>query len=705
MFVRSSHRPMAALAALVAAALGLLTLPALAAPVPAGPGTYVPQRIYGGPSQPALAAWGIAYNRVSNELLVGDYLSSQIRRMSLDGRILGDLQNPGNRISGVASALGVDPRDGAIYLAVTGEGRTSADVRKYDKTGRYLYGLDMPTSTTWLTVDSAGYLWVPSAYKGARLTRYRVDDATQRATAVLTLAKAGTGPGQFGSLTGLGTDAANNVYVADVGNKVVHAYSASGAWRFDMGKGLFKGDIRGVAVDPASGQIHVANSAAGTIEVFSPTGSRIRSYASLGTGNGQFVDGARQLTFSASGQMYAADYGGQRVQRFTAAGAFVAAYPSPALPMDRAGIAQARALDVDPVTGDVVVADAWGQRVLRYAPDGTLLDSHGRRGSTTPDGMNYPKGVAIDPSTRNVWIANFEGAPDLVGFDKGFDTVVRRIVTPRFINDLEWSNGLLYALERRPGALHVYNPATGAEVRRWVSTKGLIRGVGVDAGSGNVWITSDTKPEVYVVAPSGAIVRTVTLGGLGWDVAIRGDYAYVADTTGNKISIFHRTTYAAAGTIGAAGSRFGQLKMPSGIAFDRAGDLFTVETGNGRVQQFSTRQGPGAESTRPGVALTGPGLGAGQVTATGTAHDASGVATVSVRVKDVATGRYWNGALGTWTSTGTWNAAILWGPNAASTWRYTVTSTLPQRSYKVEAQATDRRGNPSTIASQTVTVP
>lgn len=668
--------------------------------------SYAATRLIGGTSNPALSAWGLAFNPVSSELLVGDYLTSQVRRMSLTGEYLGDVTSPGNRLGGVASALGVDPGDGSIYLAVTGEGRSSADVNKYSRTGAFLYGLDMPTSTTWLAVDKDGYLWVPSAYKGARLTRYRVNDATKSATAVLTINKPGSGPGQFGSLTGIATDSADNVYVADVVNKVVHSYSVSGAWRFDMGKGKFAGDIRGIAVDSTGGRIYVADSAAGQIEVFSSSGASVQTFGSLGDGDGQFIDGARQLALGPDRSLYAADYGGQRVQRFSATGGYLSQFPSPPMPMDPAGIAQARAVDVDPVTGDVLVADAWGQRVLRYGPDGTLLDSHGRRGSTTPDGMNYPKGIAVDPGTRNVWVANFEGAPHLVGFDKSFSTVVRRIITPRFINDLEWSGGLLYALERRPGALHVYNPSTGAEVRRWVSTKGLIRGVGVDPTSANVWVTSDTKPEVYVVNPSGAIVRTVGISGIGWDVALHGDYAYVSSATGNTVQIINRTTYAAAGSIGSAGSRFGQLKQPSGLAFGPGGDLFVVETGNGRVSQFTTGAGPGPESVKPTVSLgSGSGVVAGQLNVTGTASDASGIAQVSVRVKDLTTRRYFSNVLGTWVSGGTWNAGIVWGPITSTSWRFIVPGTLPGRSYAVDVQSADRRGNASSIATKTVAVP
>ena len=45
---------------------------------------------------------------------------------------IGDFINPNVSIAGVVSAIAVDPRDGSTYVAVTGDGRNSKDVRKYD---------------------------------------------------------------------------------------------------------------------------------------------------------------------------------------------------------------------------------------------------------------------------------------------------------------------------------------------------------------------------------------------------------------------------------------------------------------------------------------------------------------------------------------------------------------------------------------------
>ena len=291
----------------------------------------------------------------------------------------------------------------------------------------------------------------------------------------------GTGPGKLGRLNGIDVDAAGNAYVVDAGNHTVHVFGPTGTWRFDMGdQTLFPGDMRGIAVDDGAGRVYVANSQAGTIEVFDTAGTHLSTFASLGTGDGQFRDGARQLTLTPDGHLWAADYADSRVEEFTAAGAFVGDFPEPPQRPDPAGFASARGVAVDPVTGDVLVADNWNQRVYRFAPDGTPLQTFGQRGSFLPDGMNYPRSIAVDPATRNVWVANYEGNPDLVVFTPGFDHVVRVIHVPRFVNDLDIVGGLAYLLVRRTGSVMVFDAATGALQRTCCTNLGYLRGIAVD---------------------------------------------------------------------------------------------------------------------------------------------------------------------------------------------------------------------------------
>jgi DNA-binding beta-propeller fold protein YncE len=668
-----------------------------------------PEQVMGTASAPALAAWGLAVNPVSDEVIVGDYVSAQVRRFSPSGTYLGDFKNPNGTLGGVASALAVDPRNGDVYLAVTGEGRTSKSLRKYDAQGNFLFEVNLQGSVTWIAVDPEGYVWQPGAFAGARLNKWRINDSTKTATQVLAVTAAGTGPGQLGRLTGVTTDAAGNVYVADVGNHTVHSYTSTGQWRFDIGSAsVFPSDIRGLVVDDDAGRLYVANSQRGTIEVFDLAGAHQSSFGGLGTGTGQFSDGARQLALTAGGNLLAADYGNRRVIEFTPAGGYVSHFPNPALPPDPAGFSGPRGIAVDPVTSDVLVTDTWGQRVQRFAPDGTLLKVFGRRGSTPPEGMNYPKSIAVDPTNRNVWVGNYEGEPDIVIFNSDFTQVVRRIPTLRFVHDIEIVGDSVYVVFRGTGGSHgninVYNRTTGAQVSTCCNTFGQIRGIGVDTATGNMWITNNSAAWLYVISPSGAFLRQIPMDGRGWGVAIAGDVVYVADAAANKVIAFDRLTYERVGTFGAAGNAFGQLRSPSGLTLGPDGRIYVIEERGARVQVFGFGAAPAPETTKPTLAWTSPPAVSGsQVIATGTAADASGIGTVEVQVKDNTTGLYYNARTNVWAAAN-WSPAVHWGPITDRSWRFTTVLTFPGRTYTVRLRATDRLGNVSSVITRTFTV-
>ena len=694
--------PRIAGAALIAATLVSGIVPAGAAAPWQAPRI---ERIIGGPSRPGIAAWGLAYNPVSDELVVGDYVSNQVRRFSLDGRWLGDFSNPRGSVGGVGSALAVDPRDGTVYLAVTGDGKSSQDVRKYDADGTFLYDFDLPGSITWLTVDDQGYLWAPEAFGGTRIQKWRVSDGSQSATSVLSMGQGGTGPGRLGRLNGIDVDDAGNAYVVDAGNGTVHVFGPTGTWRFDMGdRSLFRGDMRGIAVDDETDRVYVANSQAGKIEVFDTAGQHLSTFASLGTGPGQFRDGARQLALTPDGHLWAADYANRRVIEFSGAGAFLGHFPEPPQLPDPAGFASARGVAVDPVTGDILVADNWNQRVYRFAPDGTPLKTFGQRGTFLPDGMNYPRSIAVDPATRNVWVANYEGNPDLVVYTPDFDRVVRVIHVPRFVNDMDIVGGLAYLLVRRTGSVMVFDAATGAPVRTCCTDLGYLRGIAVDAATGNLWLTSDAAAQMYVVSPTGTLLRTIAVDGRAWGVTMVEDVVYVADSKANRIIAFDRLTYARLGQFGTKGFLPGQLAGPSGLTSDATGRLYVVEDDGARVDVFAPIPAPAPESVKPTVTMDAVPAGTpAPLVLAGGAADASGVLQVEVLLQDTVTGRYWNARTGTW-GPYLWNHAVVWGPSSSVAWRFTATTALPGRTYAVKARAYDAVGNISKAAIRTVTV-
>jgi DNA-binding beta-propeller fold protein YncE len=660
------------------------------------------ERIFGGPSRPGVAAWGLAYNSVTGEMEVGDYVSNQVRRFSLSGDWIADFSNPTVSISGVVSALAVDPRDGATYVAALGAAG-SRDVRKYDAGGHLLYDVDLPGNVAWLAVDDQGDVWVPGAFNGPGIQEYRFDDATKSATRLRSVGTVGSGAGELGRLTGIDVDAGGNVYAVDVGNHVVHVFGPTGQWRLDIGsKALFPGDMRGVVVDDAHRRVYVANSQVGTIEVFDLSGTHLSTIGALGHGDGAFLDGPRQLTVTPDGHVWGADYAARRVEEFTAGGTFLGSFPNPAQQPDPAGLAAARGVAVDRATGDVVVADNWNQRVQRFSSSGVLQTVFGERGSFPPTGMNYPRSVAVDPATRNVWVANYEGHPDLMVYTPDFRQV-RRIVTPRFMNDIEIAGGRAYVVIRHngdaDGSVLIYDTSTGALLRTCCTDPlSFLRGVAVDTQTGNLWLTSDTSNRVFVVAPAGRLIRTLTMPGRPWGATIVGDVVYVADTTAHEVVAFDRTTYAVLGAFGTNGTLPGQMLSPSGIDHDADGNLYVVDQDGARVQRFGWSALPSPETVKPTIAMSSPPSTA-PLRLRGTAADDSKVLQVEVQVQDPTTGRYWNARAATWTTSVSWNQAVVWGALGRPSWRFTLVPTVAGRTYLAKARALDTFGNVSRAQS------
>lgn len=377
----------------------------------------------------------------------------------------------------MAGALSVDARDGGYYLAVTGSTSAATDVVKYAPDGSYLAGFGIDQLVAWLAVDPttfAGPVWIPDAFGGRTvIRRYAVDLAAVASTQVATIDRPGTGPGQVRWATGVATDSAGRLYVVDTGNVTVHVFDAA---RFLVARSgahpSLAGDLRGIALDEDLDRVYVSNAAGATVDAFAlSSGSLVAHFGGEGTG--------RVNSSMAQGNW--------RSRRITGFGPLTTACAgwSPSTPM--VWLARSSRIQACPrIPPGSPCRAAWPSipsparcsspmasgRASRGMPRTARSCSAGRRGSTPPEGMNYPKAVAVDPLTRNVWVANHEGAPHLVGFTPDFGAVVRQIVAPRFTLDLKFFRGLLYTLQTTPGAVAVYNPTTGALVRQWKSPIG-----------------------------------------------------------------------------------------------------------------------------------------------------------------------------------------------------------------------------------------
>ena len=154
---------LAAIVALMPLATGSSSASAVSGPPAAAAASWsAPSfvRAMGARGAAGLYAWGVAYNPVSNEILVGDYRNFQVRRFSSGGSLLGSFYRPAADRRGVPEGIAVDPRDGSIY--VSDHSRTNRGyVAKFSKTGAFICEFQLNASyQAWMAVDGDGNLYV-----------------------------------------------------------------------------------------------------------------------------------------------------------------------------------------------------------------------------------------------------------------------------------------------------------------------------------------------------------------------------------------------------------------------------------------------------------------------------------------------------------------------------------------------------------------
>src|SRR5580765_5039467 len=159
---------------------------------------------------------------------------------------------------------------------------------------------------------------------------------------------------------------------------------------FEGGRGSGKGQFdnpHGLTVDSA-GNIFVADSGNGRIEKFSPKGTFVKSIA---------VTGPNGIAIDRAGNIYVTEIGSKhRVQKLGPDGTFIAAW-APAL-------YGPRKIAIGP-DDSIYVVDSGRNRMVKFSPDGQLLASWGGVGSDDGQFKSLTS-VAVDPGSNRVYVAD-----------------------------------------------------------------------------------------------------------------------------------------------------------------------------------------------------------------------------------------------------------------------------------------------------------
>ena len=267
-----------------------------------------------------------------------------------------------------------------------------------------------------------------------------------------------------------------------------------------------------VAVD-SSGNVYVADTGNYRIQKFSTDGIFLAKWGTEGSGDGQF-DYPYGVAVDSSGNVYVADMNNDRIQKFGSTGTYLMQWGTSG--SGDGQFNQTLGVAVDS-SGNVYVADGNNHRIQKFSSTGTYLMQWGTSGSG--DGQfGYYIRIAVD-SSDNVYVA-----------DNNYNTMGQS----------------LYRIQKFS--------STGSFLAKWGTLGfgdgqffGDLNDVAVDL-AGNVYVTESSKNQIQKFSSTGIFLTKWGYGGSGE----------------------------------------GQFWNPSGVTVDLSGNVYVADGNNNRIQKFAT---------------------------------------------------------------------------------------------------------------------
>jgi DNA-binding beta-propeller fold protein YncE len=288
----------------------------------------------------------------------------------------------------------------ACALALTAP-TASADIGFLGKWGSAGTGDSEFVGPRSLALDSAGDVYVVDGnlVDGMGFI-HRVQKFTANGSFITKFGSAGSGAGQFYG-SGVVAASPSDIYVVDEFNAQVErftstipptTYAHAGVWG---APGVNPGQLvtpRGVALD-ASGNLYVAEFGNDRVQKFDLSGNSLDTLGGEGSADGE-MNQPSDVTVAPDGTVYVADTSNHRVQRFSATGDFMAKWggagAAPGQMVHPYGVATDSA-------GNVYVADSGNDRIQKFSANGTFISEFGSSGSG--DGqMEGPGDVVVSPT-------------------------------------------------------------------------------------------------------------------------------------------------------------------------------------------------------------------------------------------------------------------------------------------------------------------
>ncbi|MGN6815148.1 MAG: hypothetical protein ACTHK3_03570 [Solirubrobacterales bacterium] len=399
----------------------------------------------------------------------------------------------------------------------------------------------------------------------------RIEVFTAEGKFVRQFGSEGIEPGKFKDPFGITVDKNGHVWISDWLNVRIQEFTEGGSFIRAFGlTGVSSGHPAGIAADGA-GHLWVTDPAEDVAVEYSEEGSYIRQFS---TGNfplGVAIDEAGHIWTDNDSQK------GPRLEEHSESGVFIKSFATNTPGQFRWGTAGQLAIDPN---GNIWVTSfnsaiqlggphEFFAEVLVFSPSGNFEESFSSLGSEE-DQLKDPYGLALDPRGY-VWLTSTSqdklskwAIPPLGTLTAATEAASGVTLTGATLNGAVNPGGFNVSY------LFEYGKTTGY-------------GMAAPAGASTIYAgynTSKVSQAITGLEPHTTYhYRTVA--------ANFGKTVYGEDKTFTTPRTISMPTYSF--SFGTRGSGNGQFIRPSGVAVDSSGNVWVVDTGNGRVEKFNSK--------------------------------------------------------------------------------------------------------------------
>jgi YD repeat-containing protein len=503
--------------------------------------------------------------------------------------------------------IAINQKTGNVYVAddtnnrveeLNGEGKYVGEwcAKSVEENGVTVEACNKPTG---IAIDASGHVWV------ANHGDDHIDEFTETGQFIQQFGSAGTGNGQFEGPQQMAFSQ-GILYVVDQGNKRVQEFSTTAESKAvyvgQFGSaGSEPGEFKkpfGIVASPTTGDLFVSDEEGETVSQFSPTGKYFGRVGWWGTGENEFQS-PTGLAFNGTGSLYVADRYNNRLSiwrepeaggahmtystQFGTAGSGEGEFEYPAIPA------------VDP-HGNVWVADYGANKVDKYTSQGKFLASYGSEGSGNGQ-YNRPTSVAVNQATEDVYVGDcYNHRIQELGpkgeFIRAFTSTPLNCPGAIAID----SSGNVWTVDMAADELEEFS-STGTFLHAYGKKgKGNLQfedPTGITIANNKIYIADADNNRIQELSMTGEY-----LGQFGKEGSSGGEFdkpegiaanqagdLFVLDPGNNRIEEFSPTNKYLQ-SISSTGHGEGELYAPQGITVTAAGDIYVADAGNHRIEKW-----------------------------------------------------------------------------------------------------------------------